>query len=132
MLYVDTSALVRAYFADEVEHDALVQLLRTGRETVATSSLTVVEAASAFRLAVRTGRLTEREGRSLLRTCLRIAALSRGRSEAERGFGGKGRRNCLRYNKNMWRLPDKGVASRPGKRLRPKRLFASGTRRDAT
>ncbi|MGH8896442.1 MAG: hypothetical protein ACRDZ4_05310 [Egibacteraceae bacterium] len=55
MFSVDTSALVRAYFADEVEHDAPVQLLRTGRETVATSSLTVVEAASAFRLAVRTG-----------------------------------------------------------------------------
>lgn len=68
MLYVDTSALVRAYLADEVEHDALVQLLRTGRETVATSSLTVVEAASVFRLAVRTGRLTEREGWSLLGT----------------------------------------------------------------
>lgn len=68
MLYVDTSALVRAYMADENGHDTLVELLRTGRETVATSSLAVVEAASAFRLAVRTGRLTEREGRSLLDT----------------------------------------------------------------
>jgi hypothetical protein len=35
---------------------------------VATSSLTVVEAASAFTLAVRMGRLTEREGRRLLDT----------------------------------------------------------------
>jgi uncharacterized protein len=68
MLYVDTSALVRAYMADEAEHDVLVELLRAGREMVATSSLTVVEAASAFALAVRMGRLTEREGRRLLDT----------------------------------------------------------------
>lgn len=68
MLYVDTSALVRAYMADEAGHDGLVELLRTGHEMVATSSLTAVEAASAFRLAVRAGRLTEQEGRWLLDT----------------------------------------------------------------
>ena len=45
-----------------------------------------------------------RRERSLtLSTCLRTAAAVRGRSEAERGFGGPRRRNRLRYNKKSRR-----------------------------
>ncbi|MGH8899323.1 MAG: hypothetical protein ACRDZ4_20415 [Egibacteraceae bacterium] len=43
----------------------------------------------------------DRPLRETLRTCLRTAALPRGRSEAERDFGGPCRRNCLKYNKNI-------------------------------
>jgi uncharacterized protein len=57
VLYADTSALVRAYFADEPEHDHLRRLLLDGEDPVVTADLTRVELASAVAAARRGGRL---------------------------------------------------------------------------
>lgn len=57
LLYADTSALVRAYLADEPDHAALRRLLLEGDEPVVTSELARVELASAVRAAARSGRL---------------------------------------------------------------------------
>lgn len=57
--YVDTSALVRCYFADEPDHDELRGLLLDGTEPVVTSELTRLELASAAYAAHRAGRLAE-------------------------------------------------------------------------
>ena len=55
--YVDTSALVRAYFSGEPDHQQLRQLLLEGDAPVVTSVLTRVEFASAIAAAGRAGRL---------------------------------------------------------------------------
>lgn len=57
LLYADTSALVRAYLADEPGHPRLRRLLLEGDEPVVTSELARVEFASAVRAAARSGRL---------------------------------------------------------------------------
>jgi predicted nucleic acid-binding protein len=56
LLYADPSALVRAYFADEPEHQALRALLLEGDDPVVTSELSRVELASAVRAAGRARR----------------------------------------------------------------------------
>ena len=57
LLYADTSALLRAYFADEPDHTLLRATLLEGDEPVVTSELTRVEIASAVRGAAAAGRL---------------------------------------------------------------------------
>lgn len=57
LLYADTSALVRAYFADEPDHALLRRRLLEGADPVVTSDLTRVELASAVYAAARSGRL---------------------------------------------------------------------------
>lgn len=59
ILYVDTSALMRVYFADEPEHDELSRLVLDGEDPVVTSELTQGELASAATVAARTGRLSD-------------------------------------------------------------------------
>lgn len=56
-LYADTSALVRAYFADEPDHESLRCLLLEGSDPVVSSELTRVEFASAVAAAHRGGQL---------------------------------------------------------------------------
>jgi predicted nucleic acid-binding protein len=57
LLYADTSALVRSYFADEPDHESLRALLLGGTEPVVTSELARLEFASAVTAAHRSGRL---------------------------------------------------------------------------
>jgi predicted nucleic acid-binding protein len=57
LLYADTSALARAYLADEPEHELLRGMLLEGSDEVVTSALTRIELASAVRAAAGTGRL---------------------------------------------------------------------------
>ncbi len=57
LLYADTSALIRAYFADEPEHAELRARLLEGNEAVVSSELTRLEFASAVSVAARAGRL---------------------------------------------------------------------------
>jgi predicted nucleic acid-binding protein len=57
VLYADTSALVRAYFADEPEHQELRARLLEGEEAVVSSEITRLEFASAVGAAARTRRL---------------------------------------------------------------------------
>jgi hypothetical protein len=57
LLYADTSALVRAYFADEPDHAELRATLLEGQDLVVTSELARVELANAVRSAARAGRL---------------------------------------------------------------------------
>lgn len=57
LLYADTSALVRAYFADEPGHAVLRVRLLEGREPVVTSAIARVELASAVRAAASGRRL---------------------------------------------------------------------------
>lgn len=57
LLYADTSALVRAYFAGEPEHAELRARLLEGEEAVVTSEITRLEFASAVSAASRAGRL---------------------------------------------------------------------------
>lgn len=57
ILYADTSAVVRAYFLDEPDHDELRELLLEGDEPVVTSELTRIEFASAVTTAFRTARI---------------------------------------------------------------------------
>lgn len=59
LLYADTSAVVRAYFVDEPDHDRLRAVLLEGPDPVVTSELTRVEFASAVSAAGRGGRLSE-------------------------------------------------------------------------
>jgi uncharacterized protein len=59
LLYADTSAVVRAYFADEDDHTALRKLLLRGVDPVVTSELTRVEFASAVGAAARKLRVAE-------------------------------------------------------------------------
>lgn len=62
VLYVDPSALVRAYLPDEPEHELLSQMLFEGSDGVATSELSRVEYASAIHAAARSGRLGDPQG----------------------------------------------------------------------
>lgn len=64
LLYADTSALARAYFADEPDHALLRELLLDGSEPVVTSEVSRVELATAIRAADRAGRL--RRGQDVL------------------------------------------------------------------
>jgi predicted nucleic acid-binding protein len=57
LLYADSSALLRAYFADEDEHVELRNLLLGGREPVVTSEITRLELATAVRSAYSSGRV---------------------------------------------------------------------------
>lgn len=57
LLYADTSALVRAYLADEPGHTELRRLLLDGSDLVTCSELARVELAGAVRSAERSGRL---------------------------------------------------------------------------
>jgi uncharacterized protein len=57
ILYADTSAVVRAYFLDEPDHDELRELLLEGDEPVVTSELTRIELAGAVITAFRTARI---------------------------------------------------------------------------
>lgn len=57
VLYADTSALVRAYFAEEPEHAELRARLLEGDEALVSSELTRLEFASAVSAAAGTGRL---------------------------------------------------------------------------
>lgn len=65
VLYADSSALARAYLADEPEHAALRELLLEGDEAVVTSELAAVELSAAFGAAARAGRV--RDLRKLVR-----------------------------------------------------------------
>jgi predicted nucleic acid-binding protein len=62
LLYADTSALLRAYFADEPEHSEFRAMLLEGEEPVVTAELARVEIASAVRAAARAGRLRRWRG----------------------------------------------------------------------
>jgi hypothetical protein len=57
LLYADSSALVRAYFSDEDDHDDLRTMLLEGKEPVVTSEIARLELASAVRAAVSGRRL---------------------------------------------------------------------------
>jgi predicted nucleic acid-binding protein len=57
--YADTSSLVGAYFADEVRHLELRELLLEGDEQVVTSELARLELTSAVRAAARGGRIDD-------------------------------------------------------------------------
>jgi len=62
VLYADTSAVTRAYFADEEDHQILNELLLLGDTAVVTSALTRVEFASAVAAAHRGHRITNPDG----------------------------------------------------------------------
>jgi predicted nucleic acid-binding protein len=57
LLYADTSAILRAYFADEPDHETLHTSLLEGADPVVTSEIARVELASAVRSAAAAGRL---------------------------------------------------------------------------
>lgn len=57
MLYADTSVLVRAYLADEPEHDSLRRLLLESNQRVLSSELARVEFARAITAAARARRV---------------------------------------------------------------------------
>lgn len=57
LLYADTSALVRAYFSHEPDHESLRSSLRQGPDPVVTSELARLEFASATFAAARAERL---------------------------------------------------------------------------
>ncbi|MGH2682401.1 MAG: type II toxin-antitoxin system VapC family toxin [Actinomycetota bacterium] len=57
LLYADTSAILRAYFADELDHEELRAMLLEGSDPVVTSEIARVELASAVRAAARAARL---------------------------------------------------------------------------
>jgi len=60
-LYADSSALVRAYFEDEDDHDALRTLLLESGQRVVTSELARIELASAVRSAAQARRIGDEE-----------------------------------------------------------------------
>lgn len=59
MFYADSSALIRAYFEGEEQHQLLRDLLLESGEAVVTSELARIELASAVRSAARTGRIED-------------------------------------------------------------------------
>ncbi|WP_372663918.1 type II toxin-antitoxin system VapC family toxin [Amycolatopsis kentuckyensis] len=59
VLYVDTSALVTAYLADEPEHGRFRKLLLEGDSPVVSSDFTRIEFAGAMTAAKRTGRIPD-------------------------------------------------------------------------
>lgn len=58
LFYADTSAIVRAYFADEADHQALKAILLEDGNAVVSSEIARVEFASAVTAAARAGRLS--------------------------------------------------------------------------
>jgi uncharacterized protein len=62
LLYADTSAILRAYFVDEPDHDVLRATLLEGTDAVVTSEIARVEVASAIRSAASGGRLRRWRG----------------------------------------------------------------------
>ena len=58
LFYADSSALVRAYFADEPDHAELRSLLLERREPVVTSEITRLELANVVRAASAMGRIS--------------------------------------------------------------------------
>lgn len=62
LIYADTSALLRAYFADEPDHAQLRAMLLEGDQPVVTTELARVELASAIRAAADSGRLRGARG----------------------------------------------------------------------
>jgi hypothetical protein len=61
LLYADPSALIRAYFSDEPDHERLRMLLLEGDQAVVTSEVARLELASATTAAARGGRLRRPE-----------------------------------------------------------------------
>lgn len=61
LLFLDTSALIRAYFDDEPEHEQIHSTLFLEAESLATSSLTLVEADAALESARRSSRISRRQ-----------------------------------------------------------------------
>ncbi|MBI2774287.1 MAG: type II toxin-antitoxin system VapC family toxin [Chloroflexi bacterium] len=61
VLYADTSALVRAYLADEPDHDVLRPLLLESHDVVVTSEIARVGFAGAVYRAARAGRVERSE-----------------------------------------------------------------------
>ncbi|MEA2024282.1 MAG: type II toxin-antitoxin system VapC family toxin [Actinomycetota bacterium] len=59
--YADTSAVARAFLADEADHAALKDLLFTTPGAAVTSDLTRIELSAAFRRAARAGRISDPE-----------------------------------------------------------------------
>jgi predicted nucleic acid-binding protein len=59
LLYADTSALARAYLADEPDHAALRDQLLEGDDPVVTSELAAVELSAAMTAAERAGRIRD-------------------------------------------------------------------------
>jgi predicted nucleic acid-binding protein len=59
LYYADTSAIIRAYFVDEDDHESLQELIFAGDDPVVTSEVTRVELASATVAAHRSGRIPE-------------------------------------------------------------------------
>ena len=59
LYYVDTSALVRAYFIDEDDHEPLHRMLFDGSDPIVTSELTRLEFASATAAAYRAKRVAD-------------------------------------------------------------------------
>lgn len=59
LLYFDTSAVIRAYFTDEADHEALHGMLFDGGDPIVTSELTRVELTSATAAAFRAKRLPD-------------------------------------------------------------------------
>lgn len=57
LLYADSSAILRAYFADEADHPHIRAMLLEGREPVVTSEIARIELASAVRATAASGRL---------------------------------------------------------------------------
>jgi predicted nucleic acid-binding protein len=62
VIYADTSAFGRVYFADEDDHQPLRSLLVEGDEQVVSSQLARLELASAATRAQRAGRVGEAGG----------------------------------------------------------------------
>jgi predicted nucleic acid-binding protein len=57
LFYADSTALLRAYFADEPDHDELRALLLEQPQAVVTSEISRLELASAIRAAMAAGRI---------------------------------------------------------------------------
>jgi predicted nucleic acid-binding protein len=74
--YADTSAVARAFLADEAEHGALRELLFTTPGSTVTSDLTRIELSAAFRRAARAGRISDPE--RLITVALAEVSLSGG------------------------------------------------------
>jgi uncharacterized protein len=65
-VFCDTSALLRAYLADEEDHEALAHLIFDGDEPIVASELARTELAAGLSRASRSGRLASTTVQSLL------------------------------------------------------------------
>jgi predicted nucleic acid-binding protein len=66
-VFCDTSVLLRAYLADEEDHEALAHMVFEGDEPIVASELARTELAAGLSRARRSGRLAEDKVRELLR-----------------------------------------------------------------